>query len=72
MYVMVNGIVHGDLMKMSSMNVVQKRICWNMYKCRDSQVCIHVGDICDGQDDCHKGDDELMCSLKDYWCPVEM
>ena len=34
-----------------------KRICWNMYKCRDSQVCIHVGDICYGQEDCQEGDD---------------
>ena len=39
-----------------------------MFKCRNSQTCIHVGDICNGQKDCTAGDDEFMCSLTGLLC----
>ena len=45
------------------------RNCRNMFKCRNSQKCIHVGDVCNGLQDCHTGDDEYMCSLTGFLCP---
>ena len=48
------------------------RNCKNMFKCSNSQKCIHVGDICNGLQDCHRGDDEYMCSLTGFICPFIM
>ena len=45
------------------------RTCRNMFKCRNSQKCIHVGDVCNGLKDCNTGDDEYMCSLAGSFCP---
>ena len=45
------------------------RNCSNMFKCTNSQKCIHVGDVCDGLIDCPMGDDEYMCSLTISPCP---
>ena len=45
------------------------RTCRNMFKCRNSQKCIHVGDVCNGLKDCNTGDDEYMCSLAGLLCP---
>ena len=45
------------------------RNCKNMFKCTNSQKCIHIGDICNGLQDCHTGDDEYMCSLTGFLCP---
>ena len=39
--------------------------CKNMFKCRHSNICIHVGDVCNGNQDCIEADDEQFCSLKD-------
>ena len=47
----------------------QFRICSHMFKCKNSQSCIHLGDVCGGQNDCHSGDDEYLCSLKNQLCP---
>ena len=30
---------------------------------------IHLGDVCNGHNDCHAGDDEYFCSLKNNLCP---
>ena len=45
------------------------RNCRNMFKCTNNQKCIHIGDICNGLQDCHTGDDEYMCSLTGFHCP---
>ena len=39
------------------------RNCTNMYKCRNSIICIHLGNICDQVPDCPLEDDEYACSL---------
>ena len=45
------------------------RNCMNMFKCANSQTCIHVGDVCNGMKDCPGEDDEYMCSLSGLLCP---
>ena len=47
----------------------KQRNCSNMFKCTNSQKCIHVGDVCNGVNDCTAGDDEYMCSLIGSPCP---
>ena len=44
------------------------RLCTNMFKCKNSQICIHIGDVCDGVSDCPLNDDEFLCQLKEYSC----
>ena len=46
-----------------------KRKCKNMFKCQKSDICIHVGDICNGISDCPFSDDEHLCLLQDAVCP---
>ena len=45
------------------------RECRNMFKCRNSQICIHVGDVCNSLTDCPGEDDEHMCLLVGSVCP---
>ena len=45
------------------------RQCTNMFKCRNSQLCLHVYDVCDGFMDCPLKDDEALCEQKDIICP---
>ena len=46
------------------------RICKNMLKCKGSQICIHLGNTCDGIPDCPKYDDEgLYCQWEIPPCP---
>ena len=40
-----------------------------MFKCKSSQVCVHLYDICDGIDNCPSEDDELLCEVRDVICP---
>ena len=40
-----------------------------MFKCVRSQICLHIGDVCDGHNDCPWNDDELMCILVGIKCP---
>ena len=40
-----------------------------MFKCVRSQICLHIGDVCDGHYDCPWKDDELMCKLVGTKCP---
>ncbi len=42
----------------------EARICTEMFKCKNSAVCLHIGYICDGFIDCHLKDDEQMCDLQ--------
>ena len=48
----------------------QSRNCTNMYKCRNSIICIHLGNICDQVPDCPLEDDEYVCFLHEKACPV--
>ena len=45
------------------------RSCSGLFKCRKSQICIHLGDVCDGVGDCPTNDDEFLCTLKFAHCP---
>ena len=44
------------------------RYCKNMFKCTNSQKCIHVGDVCDSFKDCPAEEDKHMCSLIGSTC----
>ena len=41
----------------------------NLYKCKNYQICVHLGSICDSHDNCTLGDDELHCSIYGEQCP---
>ena len=41
-----------------------------MFKCKNTQRSLHVGNVCDVKEDCPYGDDELLCHLKDTLCPL--
>ena len=38
-------------------------ICFKMYKCHHSKVCIHTKNVCDYIDDCPLNDDERLCNV---------
>ena len=41
--------------------------CPGFYKCHSSQICINLGDRCNGKRECPQGDDEWLC---DTVCPL--
>ncbi len=45
------------------------RKCVNLFKCKKSEVCVHLDDICDGVVNCPEEDDEQLCVLNEYKCP---
>ncbi len=47
----------------------ENRKCVNMFKCKKSEICIHLADICDGRVNCPEEDDEQLCMLNEYKCP---
>ncbi len=47
-----------------------KRNCSGMFKCKNSQICIHFADLCDEQKDCSDKDDEQLCTLHQHSCPL--
>ncbi len=49
----------------------QVRNCSGMMKCKDTQICVHLGRVCDGEDNCPFSEDEMLCSLKQYSCLPE-
>ncbi len=51
-------------------NCGSARKCKNLFKCRGSQKCIHLGDVCDNAKHCPAGDDEVFCSLWDLKQPI--
>lgn len=59
----------GGLEEMLMQGCGQIRICTNLFKCHHSQVCVHMGDLCNGFKDCIFGDDEYFCSLQNSNCP---
>ncbi len=46
-----------------------KRVCFNLFQCRNSKRCIPISSTCDGSTDCPENDDEHLCLLKDVICP---
>ncbi len=46
-----------------------KRLCTGLFKCKLSEICIHLGDICDKEQDCPLQDDEYLCRVKR--CPPQ-
>lgn len=47
------------------------RTCKNMLRCRKSQLCVLVSDVCDGKASCPLKDDELLCQISNFECPAE-
>lgn len=47
----------------------QNNDCRNLFRCRNSVVCVHTGDVCDDKADCPANDDEQLCKLKGISCP---
>lgn len=47
----------------------KKLSCGGMFKCMNTQTCIHVGNVCDEAVDCPLGEDELFCELRSARCP---
>ena len=40
--------------------------CIHMYRCRKTNnTCLHIGNVCDGINNCPLEDDKLFCDLKD-------
>ena len=60
---------HGHDEYSDSLKCGQSQKCINMFKCKDSQICIHVHDVCNNFDDCPHMDDEVLCELRDTICP---
>ena len=45
------------------------KTCFQMFACRNSDICIHILEHCDGIPDCPLGDDEHLCALSVVSCP---
>ncbi len=43
--------------------------CAGLYRCEDSNKCIHLNDVCNGWYDCVLKEDESFCSLSQVVCP---
>ncbi len=39
-----------------------------MFRCKNSQICLHLNDLCDGYEDCPHSDDEILCVLHKEKC----
>ncbi len=50
-------------------NCDQHTNCSQLYKCKQSTVCIHLGDVCDQKEDCPHREDEQMCDAHKTKCP---
>ena len=46
------------------------RLCKHLYRCRNSQICLHIEDTCDRYLDCPEDDDEQFCQLTTVECPI--
>ena len=42
-----------------------------MFHCKNSQICIHIEDVCNSIDDCPLTDDETMCNVPKSKCPEQ-
>ncbi len=45
-----------------------ERVCQFLFKCKDSQVCLHITQVCDSDSNCPFSDDETLCHLKNTFC----
>ena len=45
-----------------------KEICRGMFNCKQSIICVHLQNICDGYSDCPLSDDEFLCALEGDHC----
>ena len=45
------------------------RHCINMFKCKNSLICVYINDICNNEIHCPLDDDEYFCDLKSVNCP---
>ncbi len=49
---------------------ISRQNCEVMYKCKGTwQMCIHLGNVCDGKENCPNNDDEQFCELHKVTCP---
>ena len=55
----------------SVLNCGHQRRCIGMFSCKDSQLCLHLEDICDGNNDCPLCDDEFLYGVKGQFCLTE-
>ena len=39
-----------------------------MFRCKNSQICLHLSDVCDGYEHCPYSDDEILCELYKEKC----
>ena len=39
-----------------------------MFKCRNSQICLHTEDVCNGYVECPHREDEILCELSNLKC----
>ncbi len=44
-------------------------VCKELFRCRESHICIFPQDVCDVWSDCPLQDDEMFCELKSVNCP---
>ena len=47
-----------------------KHACANMYRCKNTNLRLHLGNVCDGEN-CPLGDDEILCELQQVKCPSD-
>ncbi len=45
------------------------RNCASLFKCKQSEICIHFARVCDEIEDCPHYDDEYLCILQEELCP---
>ncbi len=46
------------------------RECYNLFRCRGANVCLHLLNVCDNVTDCPLKDDEQACTLSGKPCPA--
>lgn len=49
----------------------KQRICPYLFKCAQSQKCVHMHKVCNEHAECPYRDDEYSCSLHNVQCPTE-
>ncbi len=45
------------------------KVCADKFKCKFTDICIHLGQVCDQQNDCPMRDDEYLCAVAGISCP---
>ena len=72
MFVMGNGIVLREQMKVNMPSVVQ---ILTVFRCINAKIlnikCVPLATLCDNQKDCPYGDDEIACQFQSQFCPQQ-